>query len=617
MKGLSGRPGAAALLTGAGVFAVYAFTVAPGLGFIDSGELSTVACRLGIAHPTGYPLFTLLGWVFSHLPVPPREVGRLNVMAALFCSAAAGIFVLVFRRAVLISGRGMESGAACATASAAGGALVLAFSVTYWSQAVAVEVYPLHLLLVSILLLLFLRAAFPLPGEVAEGRDWYLFAYAVGLAFTNHMTTVFLAPGLLYMYFARQGGSRSSWNLLAGMAVPFLAGLSLYAYIPLRASRTPVLNWGYAVTPERLFWHLSGKQYQVWMFSSMDVVGKQLSYFLGTLTGEFSYAGLLLSAAGAFALWRGNRRLAAGVALLFLFCVFYAANYDIHDIDSYFLLAYICMGLTAAVGLSALAGLAAERVPRANRAIPLVILGVSLIPLVVNFRDADESSDHLVEDYTANMFSSLRPDAVIISYQWDYWVSASYYDQMVAGVRPDVTVIDKELLRRSWYIRELESRRPWLIAASRAEVNAFLAQVDLFEHGLPYDPARIQATYVAMIGSFIRRSLPAHPVYVTEEIEPEFTRGLFRVPEGLAFRLTAGSGEVPSTLPEFFYRPLSRRGRLEDMIRKLYADACISRGEYFLLLLHDSGEASKCLEKAVLFDSPSPRARRLAGLLGH
>ncbi len=616
MKGLSIRPGVAALLTGAFTFAVYAFTVAPGLGFIDSGELSTVACRLGIAHPTGYPLFTLLGWAFTHLPVPAGGVARLNVMAALFCSAAAGIFLLVFRRAVLLSA-GRQSGGAFATESAAGGALILAFSATYWSQAVAVEVYPLHLLFVSALMLLFLRAAFPLPGEGTGRRDWYLFAYAVGLAFTNHMTTIFLAPGLLTMYFARQGGSRASWTLLARMAPPFLAGLSLYAYIPLRASQSPVLNWGYAVTPERLFWHLSGKQYQVWMFSSMDVVVNQISYFLGTLAGDFTVAGLLLCAAGAFALWRGNRRLAAGVAILFLFCVFYAANYNIHDIDSYFLLAYICMALAAAVGLSALVSLAAGRFARPDAVISALILVVSLIPLVVNFRDADESGDHLVEDYTANMFSSLRPGAVIISYQWDYWVSASYYDQLVVGVRPDVTVIDKELLRRSWYIRELETRRPWLIEDSRAEVNAFLAQVDLFEHGLPYDPARIQASYVAMIGSFIRRSLPAHPVYVTEEIEPEFTRGLFRVPEGLAFRLAAGEGEVPPPLPDFTYRPFARRGRLEDMIRKLYADACISRGEYFLLMLHDPGEASKCLEKAGMFDSPSPRARRLAGLLPH
>ena len=271
--------------------------------------------------------------------------------------------------------------------------------------------------------------------------------------------------------------------------------------------------------------------------------------------------------------------------------------------------------MAAAEGLSAAAALASERFPRAGSLLPLAILSICIIPLLAHFRDADESDDHLVEDYTMNMFSSLRPDAVVISYQWDYWVSASYYYQIVEGFRPDVTVIDKELLRRSWYLKELERRRPWLIASSRPEVNAFLAQVDLFEHGLPYDPSQIQARYVGMIEAFIRHSMTDHPVYVTGEIEPDFTRGYVRLPEGLAFRLSPRGGESPSPLPTFTYRPFSRGGRLEDMIRRLYSDAFLSRGEYFLANFHDLQEARKCLENASLYDPASPRGRRLAGLL--
>ena len=614
MKPLLSRPATASLLTSLAALAVYLKTVAPAVGFIDSGELATVACTLGVAHPTGYPFYTLLAGVFSRVPVAHSEIARLNILSALFSSAAAGILVLVFRRVILLSDRRPSAGS-FATLSASCGALALAFSATYWSQALEVEVYPLHLLLVSLVLLAFLRSCLPLPGELRGERSWYLFAYLVGLAFTNHMTTVLLAPGLLYLYFVRQGGSRASWSRLLRMALPFLAGLSLYLYIPLRAARGPVLNWGYAVSPERFLWHVTGKQYQVWMFSSWDVVWKQISYFIGDLPGEFAYVGLLLSAAGSVALWRGNRRLAIGVALLVLVCVGWAANYDIHDIDSYFLLAYICTGMTAAVGLSASADRLSSPPGRGSSLVRLLILSSALVPLAAHWRDADESGDHLVEDYTANMFSSLRPDAVIISYQWDYWVSASYYYQIVGHIRPDVTVIDKELLRRSWYLKELEHRRPWLIASSAPEVNAFLAQVDLFEHGLPYDPAQIQARYVGMIESFIRHSMRDHPVYVTGEVEPEFTRGLARIPEGLAFRLSPSPGEIPSPLPPFRYRPFSRGGRLEDVIRRLYADASLSRGEYFFLSLHDVQEARKCLENAGLFDQSSPRWRRLAALI--
>ena len=604
-----------ALIAGAAALAVYCRTVAPGLDFIDSGELSTVACTLGVAHPSGYPLFTLLGWIFAHLPTAQGAVARLNIMSAILCAAAVAVLVLVFRR-VCLAALKKTAGESALIVPACTGALMLAFSSTFWSQALVIEVYPLHLLLVALVLLSFLRANEPLNAEDRGGRPWQIFAFLVGLAFTNHMTTVLLAPGLLFLYFSRQGFSGESWKRLLRMGLPFAAGLSLYVYLPLRASAGPLMSWGNVVTAERFFWHVTGKQYRVWMFSSMDVVGRQLSYFVNGLPGEFAVVGLVLALLGGFVLVRAHRRLAAGVGLLFAGCIFYAANYDIHDIDSYFLLAYICVGMAASVGAAWLGVRALELLPRWGRWVPAAVLSLSVIPLAAHYREVDESANYLVEDYTANMLSSLRPGAVVISYQWDYWVSASYYAQLVEGVRPDVTVIDKELLRRSWYLKELERRHPWLIDASRREVDAFLTQVDLFEHDLPYDPSRIEAAYAGMISSFIRRSLPVHPVYVTGEIEPSYTTGLFRVPEGLAMRLSPLRGEAPQPFPPMRYRPFARQGRLEDMVRRLYGDAWLARGEYCLSEFHDASEARKCMNFAALYEPDSQRLRRLGVLIG-
>ena len=74
--------------------AVYIKTLAPSVWFIDSGELSAVASTLGIAHPTGYPLFTLIGHLFSMLPVSSSQIYNLNLMSAFFCSLAVFMFVL-------------------------------------------------------------------------------------------------------------------------------------------------------------------------------------------------------------------------------------------------------------------------------------------------------------------------------------------------------------------------------------------------------------------------------------------------------------------------------------------------------------------------------------------
>src|SRR5207249_2922963 len=98
-----------------------------------------------------------------------------------------------------------------------------------------------------------------------------------------------------------------------------------------------LLNWGNPVTLERFLWHLSGKQFRVWIFSSTEAAGRQLKYFVSSLPHEFAYIGLVLASVGVIALLHMNRKLAIGVLLMFISCVFYSINYDIHDIDSYFL----------------------------------------------------------------------------------------------------------------------------------------------------------------------------------------------------------------------------------------------------------------------------------------
>src|SRR4030067_3268622 len=85
-----------ALLTLLLPLVVYSLTLSPAVSFIDSGELAVVCYTLGISHPTGYPLYTLLGKIFSGLPVGTVIV-RLNFLSALFASGAALFFYLALR----------------------------------------------------------------------------------------------------------------------------------------------------------------------------------------------------------------------------------------------------------------------------------------------------------------------------------------------------------------------------------------------------------------------------------------------------------------------------------------------------------------------------------------
>src|SRR5690348_9119617 len=70
-------------------FAVYAPTMSRGIGTVDQGELAAVATTLGIAHPTGYPLLTMMAHVWQRL-VPLRPILALDLFVAVLTALSAG-----------------------------------------------------------------------------------------------------------------------------------------------------------------------------------------------------------------------------------------------------------------------------------------------------------------------------------------------------------------------------------------------------------------------------------------------------------------------------------------------------------------------------------------------
>src|SRR3989344_516251 len=85
------------------VFAFFSFlyllTVSPTIVGFDSGDMVTASALLGVAHPPGYPLYTLIGFLFSKLPIAISAVGRLNVMSGLMEAFSLSILFLAIRQA--------------------------------------------------------------------------------------------------------------------------------------------------------------------------------------------------------------------------------------------------------------------------------------------------------------------------------------------------------------------------------------------------------------------------------------------------------------------------------------------------------------------------------------
>jgi len=296
------------------VFIVYLFTLAPSVIQIDSGELAAVQATLGIAHPTGYPLFTVIGYLFSLIPLPFTKIFQLNILAAIYCSAAVGVFTYTIKYCLdnlssfktknalqkesskkekkkskdqPVSEKQYEIPENFKLLTAIFGGLTLAFSRTFWFQSTSVEVYSLHLLLIS-LIILFLLKAYVHSFENDKLTHWLMFAFFLALGFTNHLTTLMILPGTGYLYFSRYKFNSASFKKLSLMILLFIVVLvAIYSYLPLRASQNPILNWGNPLDWERILRHVSGKQYQVWLFNSFDSAGKQFSHFWSILPLDF------------------------------------------------------------------------------------------------------------------------------------------------------------------------------------------------------------------------------------------------------------------------------------------------------------------------------------------
>jgi len=532
---------APAFAIGTGVFLVDLVLLSRGVGTVDAGELAAAAATLGVPHPTGYPLFTLLMHLVSYLPLASRIIVRLNAFTALLSAAGSGLMFLSVRFA-LVKYMGVKNELHAAIA-AAGAALLVSFTTVFWSQALSIEVYALHEFFVSLVMLLFLDAVLSKEDE----RRWALFAYVLGLSFANHMTTLLLVPGMMaafFLFVGRRGVTRRFVLLILSFG---LLGVSSYAFLLIRGHENPALNWGYPTTLERFVNHISGQQYRTWMFSSLDAAARQLGHFIELFPRDILYVPVVLLAAGVVRVMRRSWKAGAVFLLLIVTCLAYAVNFDVEnkDIESYFLLAYITSAFFIAAGAAWLfegvslfvrgRGKAVERLGTAGVVAAIGVL--VLLQALTNGREVDERDNILAEDYTKALLSNASQNALVISFQWDYFVSPFLYLQHVEALRPDVVVIDKELMRRSWYVESLLRRRPDVMGESAVECDAFIREVRKFERNLPYDGAVLDRLYYGMLTSIIEQNLPKRPVYVTYEVEPQLAPQDFRIPSGLLLRI--------------------------------------------------------------------------------
>ena len=479
--------------------AIYLRTMLPGTSFWDTGEAQTVPPTLSIFHPTGFPTYTLVGWLWSRLPI--GEVAwRMNLLSGVSVAGAAAL-------AVLVVGQLAEARHRVTVAAAAGiGGLAFAFASEPWRNAVRADVHALHILLAACVVWLLVSWASARAAGARRADGWLLgAAFTFGVSMSNHPLTGLMAFGIAAWLFIVDPRIWRRWKLILACALLLALGLALYSYILIRAwiPPEPPLFYARPTTLERFRYLVFAEQFRD-LFRPFDApladFGFKWADAERVLERQFIGPGWLIAGVGAAVL--AARRLGAFVFLGLLVAgnLVYAMNFRDGDIDRYYMLtAWIgAVGIGVAVsGIGAAAGRALADATRRSLGIVgrrrAAVLGVALVVLlaaglplgglVTLYRERDRHADHDAERWVAAVHQILPADAVIISW-WSY-STPLWYHRWIEGERPDVKIIDERNVLDDGYgtignaVETFLGRRPVYIVPPSWEMDAILASWEI------------------------------------------------------------------------------------------------------------------------------------------
>ncbi len=216
-------------------FAVYLYTLAPTVSLEDSGELAVAADALGVPHPPGYPIWTMICWlftkVFAFVPFrgQPNPAWSVGLMSAVFGALASGITALLICRSgsdILSNSRQVShsvSDSSLRLISWVGGvtgSLLFAFTPVMWSQAVIVEVYSLNaFFLVLVLALIYVWTYRP------SNKLLYATGFLFGLGLTNYQVLLLAALALVIIIMLKDFDLFRDFVIVGGAFIVLIVGL--------------------------------------------------------------------------------------------------------------------------------------------------------------------------------------------------------------------------------------------------------------------------------------------------------------------------------------------------------------------------------------------------------
>ena len=453
---------------------VFGATAHPGLPGGDSGELIAVAHELGVAHPPGYPLYTLLGHVWQRMLGFVDPARSLALLSAVAQALAAGILA----KAVLRWTRRP-------TAALAAG-LVWAFTAPVWKMALVAEVFALNALLAAVLfacLVALLVDTGDLGSEPPRRRvlvPWTAIFFVGGLLVAHHHTLVLLALPVVVVATARvwvrTGGIVSRRRVVGQAILGGLIGLGPLLFLPLRARVEGILAWGDPVDFGGFVHHLLRGDYGTLSLepesSGLVADVSHVGLWLRSIPVESGAPAALLAVVGVFAVvrravagpdptaWRALAAVVVGFlglqAWFFTRVGFPAEPLYLGVVERFWILPAMAVALLAGLGVARIADVA-------PRAVTMGIVAVAVSwPVVDHGPTVDQRGNTFVEDLIGNVVASV-PEGGALFVQGDLFHNGLAVVTRVRDRREDLAWADQEILTYGWGVRRTRERHPDLL----------------------------------------------------------------------------------------------------------------------------------------------------------
>jgi tetratricopeptide (TPR) repeat protein len=522
---------------------VYLFTLSPSVYLGDSGELTAAAFCLGVPHPSGYPVYTLVGKLFCLLPF--GNVGfRMNLMSA--CLAVLTLLVVYLLILRMTSSR----------VGAFSGAGVAAFTPVFWWQTVAAEVYTLHAFFVALMLWLLWRWD--------EGREFYilaLFSFITGLSFGNHLQTVMLAPAVFFLILSGDHHALLQGKRFMILSLFFLAAFLVYLYLPIRTGAGAAIHWGNPDTWDRFWAHVSGRSHRGGYVLNLDLVGYATRAEEAVLLLWRQFGATVLVCFWGFLKLPVRWRVCFLLVILFDFFYTIGLNTVSLEITPFNLCSSIVLAILMGNGIAEALNLCEKHAAGVKRMVKGAALAIPLIFLALNFSVSDQSRNYLAHEHMLNIFRTARPESVLFV-NGDNYLFPLVYGRLVERMGEDVRLYDR--LNLLFKMPALERSFPSRTLAWEEKRN-HIEQKIIEESGS-------RDVFYAVFGPYAI-ALPRHQILI---------------PEGILYRVVKREEPLPLSRFNDVWRSYTRESfydgfPMDYMNRQIKAYFFFCLGKHFIL----------------------------------